>query len=307
VSSSMCCCTGSQPSPADPKPRHPVLPFLAMFSRPGSELFVPDGTPPAAALGRTTHLGIGAHADDLEIMAIHGILECYETSERFFTGVTVTDGAGSPGADARGSRDELIAQRKSEQKRAADLGRYGAQLFLDHSSDAVKAGSAEVVRDLCALLVHSRPRVVYTHALSDRHDTHVAVALRVLAACQTLAATERPERIFGCEVWRDLDWLSASDKIALAVDDHEELQLALVSVFASQIDSGKRYDRAALGRRHANAVFSESHHTDRHSGIVWAMDLTPLSLPGSEPAAYAERLIRSLESDVMTRLARLSH
>jgi LmbE family N-acetylglucosaminyl deacetylase len=278
-----------------------------MFSRPGSELFVPDGTPTVAALGRTTHLGIGAHADDLEIMAIHGILECYEATERFFTGVTVTDGAGSPGGDALRSRDELVAQRKSEQKRAAELGRYGAHVFLDHTSDGVKAGTADVVEDLCSLLLQTRPRVVYTHALTDRHDTHVAVALRVLAACQALPGTERPERILGCEVWRDLDWLAASDKIALPVDDHEELQLALVSVFASQIDSGKRYDRAALGRRHAHAVFSESHHSDRHSAIVWAMDLTPLSLPGSEPAAYAERLIRSLESDVMTRLARLSH
>jgi LmbE family N-acetylglucosaminyl deacetylase len=278
-----------------------------MFSRPGSELFVPDGTPAVAALGRTTHLGIGAHADDLEIMAIHGILECYEATERFFTGVTVTDGAGSPGGYALRSRDELVAQRKSEQKRAAELGRYGAHVFLDHTSDGVKAGTADVVEDLCSLLLRTRPRVVYTHALTDRHDTHVAVALRVLAACQALPGTERPERILGCEVWRDLDWLAASDKIALPVDDHEELQLALVSVFASQIDSGKRYDRAALGRRHAHAVFSESHHSDRHSAIVWAMDLTPLSLPGSEPAAYAERLIRSLESDVMTRLARLSH
>jgi len=278
-----------------------------MFSRPGSELFVPDGTPPAAAIGRTTHLGIGAHADDLEIMAIHGILECYEVSDRFFTGVTVTDGAGSPGGETQGSRDELVALRKSEQKRAAELGRYGAQVFLDHTSEAVKSGSPEVVADLRSLLGQTRPRVVYTHALSDRHDTHVAVALRVLSACQSLPATERPERILGCEVWRDLDWLSASDKIALPVDDHEALQWELVSVFTSQIGSGKRYDRAALGRRHANAVFSESHHTDRHSAIVWAMDLTPLSLPGSEPAAYAERLIRSLESDVMTRLARLSH
>jgi LmbE family N-acetylglucosaminyl deacetylase len=277
-----------------------------MFSRPGSELFVPDGTPPVAALARTTHLGIGAHADDLEIMAIHGILECYEASDRFFTGVTVTDGAGSPGGDQHGSREELVALRKSEQKRAAELGRYGAQVFLDHTSDSAKFGSPEVVADLCSLLGQARPRVVYTHALTDRHDTHVAVALRVLAACQSLPATERPARILGCEVWRDLDWLSASDKIALPVDDHEALQLELVSVFASQIGSGKRYDRAALGRRHAHAVFSESHHSDRHSAIVWAMDLTPLSLPGSEPAAYAERLIRSLESDVMTRLARLS-
>ena len=37
----------------------------------GSEAFVPDGAPLPAALARTTHLGIGAHPDDLEIMACH--------------------------------------------------------------------------------------------------------------------------------------------------------------------------------------------------------------------------------------------
>lgn len=277
-----------------------------MFSRPGSELFVPDGALPSPALARTTHLGIGAHADDLEIMAIHGILECYEATERSFAGAVVTDGAGSPGGDGRGSRDALVAQRKAEQKRAAEIGRYGAQVFLDHTSEAVRSGSAGVVADLRSLLLQTRPTVVYTHALSDRHDTHVAVALRVLSACQELPDTERPARVLGCEVWRDLDWLSGSDKIALPVDGHEALQLELLSVFASQIEAGKRYDRAALGRRHAHAVFSESHHADRHSAIVWAMDLTPLTLPGSDPAAYSERLIRALESDVMTRLQRLS-
>lgn len=276
-----------------------------MFSRPGSELFVPDGAPPADALARTTHLGVGAHADDLEIMAIHGILECYATSERFFTGAVVTDGAGSPGGEKVGTREALVARRKLEQKHAARLGRYGAQVLLDHPSDAVKAGAADVVADLRALLLHTRPAVVYTHALTDRHDTHVAVALRLLAACQLLPDTERPARILGCEVWRDLDWLSDEDKVTLPLDGREALQLELVSVFASQIETGKRYDRAALGRRHAHAVFSESQHTDRHSAIVCAMDLTPLAAPDSEPVAYAERLIQSLKDDVVTRITRL--
>jgi len=30
-----------------------------------ADIFVPDGTPVEAALARTTHLGIGAHQDDL--------------------------------------------------------------------------------------------------------------------------------------------------------------------------------------------------------------------------------------------------
>ncbi len=64
------------------------------LSRGNAEIFVPDQLPLGSALARTTHLGIGAHPDDLEIMAAHGILECFASSERWFTGVVVTDGAG---------------------------------------------------------------------------------------------------------------------------------------------------------------------------------------------------------------------
>jgi len=63
---------------------------------PEADVFVPDGGDPGAALARTTHLAIGAHQDDIEFMALHGILQCYNDPDRWFTGVTVTDGAGSP-------------------------------------------------------------------------------------------------------------------------------------------------------------------------------------------------------------------
>ena len=49
-----------------------------------------------SALERVTHLGIGAHADDLEIMAYQGIAECLHRSDRWFGGITCTDGAGAP-------------------------------------------------------------------------------------------------------------------------------------------------------------------------------------------------------------------
>ena len=42
------------------------------FSRPDADVFVPDGSAPAAALARVTHLAVGAHQDDLELMAQAG-------------------------------------------------------------------------------------------------------------------------------------------------------------------------------------------------------------------------------------------
>jgi LmbE family N-acetylglucosaminyl deacetylase len=278
-----------------------------VLSRPGSELFVPDaGVSAETALARTTHLGIGAHADDLEILAIHGILAAFAAPDRWFTGVVMTDGVGSPGGGPVRDHAQIREIRRCEQKEAAVLGRYGAVVLLDHSSQAVKDPTDQsVVADLALLLRATRPEVVYTHALSDAHDTHVAVTLRLLAACRELAPAERPARVLGCEVWRDLDWLAPSDRVTLAVDDHEDLQAALIAVFASQIEAGKRYDRAVLGRRHANAVFSESHAVDRHRAVVRAMDLTPLAA-GGDPADFVAGLVQKLELDSVNRIARLA-
>jgi len=278
-----------------------------MFGRPGSEVFVPDGSRPADALARTTHLGIGAHADDLEVMAIHGILACHTSDDQWFTGAVVTDGVGSPQDPARAlDPAALRVVRQNEQRAAATLGRYGAQVFLDHTSSVVRdAKSAAVVGDLVSLLRATKPAVVYTHALTDAHDTHVAVTLRVLEACRALAPDERPSRVLGCEVWRDLDWLAPNDKVALPLDGHEDLQAALLAVFRSQIDAGKRYDLAALGRRRANAVFSEQRALDQHPGVVWAMDLGPLVQSGGDPADFVRSLVREFERDSVERIGRL--
>ena len=80
-----------------------------------AEIYVADGSPVDAALARTTHLGVAAHQDDLEIMAYHGILECFGKPGKGFAGVTVTNGAGSP-------RDGLYARlyRRRNAGRAAE-------------------------------------------------------------------------------------------------------------------------------------------------------------------------------------------
>jgi hypothetical protein len=274
-----------------------------------AEVFVPDQVPLDAALARTTHLGIGAHHDDLEFMAAHGILECFAQDRRWFTGVVVTDGAGS----ARDfeyeaySDEQMKAVRRREQKKAAYVGEYAAQFLLSYPSSVVKGreASGAVIEDLATIVRATQPEVIYTHNLADRHDTHVAVALRVIAACRSLSPEARPRRVIGCEVWRDLDWLCDADKRQMPVDRREHLQAALMGVFDSQIAGGKRYDLATAGRRRAHATYSESHDTDRHTGLVFGMDLTPLIDGGEEPQAYARELIRRFEDEVVARIRQL--
>ena len=279
------------------------------LSQPSADVFVPDGSALDTALGRTTLLAVGAHQDDLEFMAAHGVVECFQNQARWFTGVVVTDGGGSVrDFEYKGySNEQMMAVRKLEQRKAAYVGEYSAMLQLGHPSSAVKdAAAPAVVADLSAILRASKPEVVYTHNLADKHDTHVAVCLRVLSACQALPVAERPKRIIGCEVWRDLDWLCDSDKVVMPVDRHENLHAALMGVFDSQIAGGKRYDLATAGRRRAHATYFEPHGTDQHTQLIWGMDLTPL-LEGADPVTLVRNYIARFESEVSTRIAKFSN
>jgi LmbE family N-acetylglucosaminyl deacetylase len=277
---------------------------------PNAEIYVPDSSPVDGALLRTTHLSIGAHQDDLEIMAFHGILECFGKSDRYFTGVTVTNGAGSPRDDlyAHYTDEQMQTVRRLEQKKAAFVGEYAAHVFLDYSSRAVKDGAnADVIEDLKNVLRATRPQVIYTHNLADKHDTHVAVVLRVIRAVRELPAEMRPERLLGCEVWRNLDWLNDQDKVVFDVSAHENLAASLVGIFDSQICGGKRYDIATMGRRRANASYLESHATDVATSVIFGIDLTPLVKDANlNVKDYIAGFINRFAQELSGRLTKLS-
>lgn len=275
-----------------------------------AEIYVPDGLPEDIAATRTTHMGIGAHQDDIELIALHGILECFGKDDEHFMGMTVTNGAGSPrtGAYASYTDEEMQMVRRLEQKKAAFVGEYCAQAFLDYPSSAVKdSDNKDVIHDLKRILNAARPRVVYTHNPADKHDTHVGVTVKVIQAIRELPKDSRPERVYGCEAWRDLDWLSDEDKIVFDVGAHENISAALLGVFDSQISGGKRYDLAAPGRRRANATFYASHETDVSTGLIYGIDLTPLILDKTIGIGdYIQGFINRFAGDVSNRIARLA-
>ena len=281
------------------------------LSRADADVFLPaaDGASPAVALARTTHLCVAAHQDDIEIMAHAGIAECFGCADKHFTGVVVTNGAGSPraGRYAAMTDAEMQAVRRAEQRRAAELGKYNLQLQLAHPSADVKtAGHAGVRADLAAIFGGCTPEVVFLHNPADKHDTHVAVLLRCLEALRALPREKRPRRVLGCEVWRDLDWLADADKVALDAGARPELAAELLKVFDSQIAGGKRYDLATLGRRAANATFHTAHATDKFTAITWAMDLTPLLADGAPSVVeFAVAHVERLRADVAARLRQL--
>jgi LmbE family N-acetylglucosaminyl deacetylase len=209
-------------------------------------------------------------------MASSAILEAFQDDKKWFCGVVVTDGRGSPrsGFYASASGAEMQAFRKKEQKKAAVVGEFGSLVLLDYPSTAVK--DRDWIHELVALLTKTAPSVVYTHNLADKHPTHVAVAVRTIEAIRLLPEKKRPKKLLGCEVWRGLDWMVDNDKVVLENSTRENLKHALLGVYDSQITGGKRYDLATLGRQRANATYLGPYGVDRSTAVGFAMDLTPL-------------------------------
>jgi LmbE family N-acetylglucosaminyl deacetylase len=278
------------------------------FHLPSADIFIPDGLPAGDALARITHLGIGAHQDDLEFMAFHGILQCFHGDTEWFGGVTCTNGSGSartgPYADC--TDGQMMEVRKEEQRQAAIVGRFGAMVQLDYPSEIAKDSADPRLReDLRAILAATQPRVVYTHNPADKHDTHIAVVVPVIQAIRDLPRDKRPQVVHGCEVWRDLDWLGDAEKIVHDVSGNDSLAAALNGIFDSQIAGGKRYDLAVMGRRRANATFFQSHGVDRSDALAFAMDLTPLAHDDSlDIVGYVTGAIDRFRADVIDKLRR---
>lgn len=244
-----------------------------------AEVFVPDNKPIDEALNRITHMSVGAHQDDIEIMSYHGILQCFGKDDNYFMGVVVTNGAGSPRDNLYASHtdEEMQKIRKNEQKKAAYIGEYGAVAMLNYTSSEVKDGTnQDVVNDLAQLMIKARPKVVYTHNIADKHDTHVSVAIRTINALRMIPTEMQPEKVYGCEVWRGLDWIPDDEKIYFDISAHPNIAASLIGIYDSQISGGKRYDLATEGRWYANATYARTHRTDSLDKLSYGMDLTPL-------------------------------
>lgn len=278
----------------------------SFLKRPGADVFVPDGRAAEDALRSVTHLAVGAHSDDLEFMAFHGIEECRRGAGKF-GGVIVTDGAGSVRRSGL-AVDDLRAVRREEQREAARLGGYAVAVQLGLTNDELRNsrdGAADA--DLEEIFRLSSPQVVYTHNPADRHESHVAVCMAVIRALRSLPAERRPARVLGCEVWGDLDWLVGDDRVRLDCGNDEEFARKLNGVFRSQIDGGKRYDLAVIGRRRAQATFDDPRAADQADMVTLAMDLTPLVAdPGMQVEDYVLGAIDRFRDGVRQRLRRFA-
>ena len=279
------------------------------FHNKAAEIFIPSGLDEQKALSQTTHLCIAAHHDDLEIMAYAPIAECYGNSSKHFSGVVVTDGGGSPrsGIFADYTDEAMKKTRANEQKLAANIGYYSAQMLLAYPSGEVKnPNNSVLVEELKNIILACSPDVLYTHNLADKHDTHIGVVLQTIRALREIEPEKRPKKVIAMEVWRALDWLCDDDKLMFDTGAYPNISAALIGVFDSQISGGKRYDLAIRGRWLANATFFDSHSVDNFEYASIGMDITDLINSDAAPAQFISAYLDRFKNDVITRIEKFS-
>jgi LmbE family N-acetylglucosaminyl deacetylase len=275
------------------------------------DLFIPDGVVAPEAYARCSHLAIGAHQDDLEFMAFHGINSCYGDEGQWFGGVICTDGGGSSraGKYAEFTDDQMKSVRLNEQRKAAEIGEYSFVNQLGLASSIIKTPEqrGKLVDQLETILLQTQPEVLYTHNPADKHASHIAVCLAVLEALRRIPPYSRPKKVYGCEVWRDLDWMSDDEKVALDVSGNNELAEQLNACFDSQIVGGKNYGEAVMGRRKANATFFDSHSVDVIDQLWFAMDMTALAEDETlDVKEFVQAKIKRFEESVLNELTQKS-
>lgn len=278
------------------------------FTHPRGHVFLPEGGTEEEAWQRTTHLGLVAHPDDLEFLGWHPIQQCLSQPDLHLTGLVATDGRSSPrtGVYAGYSDEQMVEVRLREQRQAAVCGRYAAVVSLMHEETGEVMGgrdSTPLISDFREIVSLTRPSVIFTHNLCDRHPHHIVVVLAAIKALRQLGPDYYPREFYGGEAWRGLDWMNPPDRLAFPVGEFPHLMASLMGVFDSQISGGKRYDLATAGRKRANATYAEPLETDQADSLEFAMDLMPLLRdPHLSPVDYAGGFIENFRQDVRRRI-----
>ncbi|MBR3685753.1 MAG: PIG-L family deacetylase [Clostridia bacterium] len=250
-----------------------------------------------------TELVVAAHQDDIEIMCPQAIIKGYQSDKYGVVGVVCADGSGSPrsGPFAHMTNEEMMKVRRLEQIKAAEIGDYSALVMLNYTSGELKDRSNESPKDdIKEIILNYKPETMYIHNLADKHPTHVGTAVNCIKALRELPKEARPKKLYGCEVWRNLDWLADEEKVFFDLTGYEQLMRDVLDVYESQIAGGKEYCTAAIGRRAGNATFSASHGVDVAEHVAYGMDLTILIEDDSiDPKQFIVDKIMHFAKDIL--------
>ncbi len=258
------------------------------------EIYLPEN-----AKGKIVgYLAVSAHKDDVEIMAFDGIVQ--SMTGLGFVAAVLTDGGACPRGSAYVdlSDEQMAKVRTFEQKNASEIGGYEKLFLFERKSAEVKNCDKKLVEEVAEMLRQFPAlEALYLHSPFDSHPTHVASLKVVLEALKTLPKEMLPKKVYGCEVWRDLDWLSKEDKVVFDVSGYDDLASNIMNCFESQ-NAIKRYDIASLARRKANATYNESHQGDNASALIFGIDLTQVAIGEKSLEDFVEGVLKRFKRDV---------
>lgn len=228
--------------------------------------------------GPVKYLCICADAGDTEIMAIDGIQRGYRAKKYTFATVITSDGLSleRAGKLAKATDRKVNTTKNREQKAAAEIGRYNSVYFLSHKTDEIlDQENEDIVNEYLEIIKELKPRIIYTHSILDRDPTHVSVAVKVINALRKLRKGQMPAVLYGCEMWRDLDWVDPSKVISFDVSHNIRLQKQLINVHQSQ-NASRDFINATIGRRYVNATYSRSEKKKDAKLTARAINMTTL-------------------------------
>ncbi len=255
------------------------------------------------------YLCICAHQDDNEIMAMDGVLKGIRSRNYSFALVVTADGGGSARTgEFKDYTDEMMKTvRIKEQQEASEIGKYHSLYLLNYPSKDIKdKNNKDIVEEYKAIIKELRPEVIYTHSVLDKHPTHLGVAVKVIEAIRELDKEYQPKVLYGCEVWRGLDWISDERKIGFDLSKNVKLQKKILDVFKSQIAGGKEYTKASIGRRYANATYFQSHSVDTYKLVNYGIDMRPLIKDKNlSIKEFALSYVEDLRNEISNELGKL--
>ena len=248
------------------------------FSKEGAQIYIPDGVSLDEALERATHFGIGTHPDDLELLALPGIMAHFEDPKNnWFFGIVAGDGVGIPRPDGYDTDHDYSIARAEEQKRVAFVGQYSGVALLNYPSSDIKHHNPQIALELKGLIEKAQPKQAFIHdVVAEQHETHKILGHISIEVLRQLDAELRDNMdVYGGEVWGSLEWLNEADRVVFDVSKYYRLAGSLLHLYVSQLRT-KPYDDAFMARMRARATFREAHEADQMEAILYAIDMTPL-------------------------------
>ena len=230
------------------------------------------------ALADRRVLLVAPHPDD-EALGCGGAAHLLARAGARVRVVVCSSGAGGIDGDAS------AATRRAESERACQRLGVAAPVFLERSSEALRAAPLETAAGMDAELGTASVDVMLVPSPLERHDTHRAV---LLAALLSRVAAE-DAAWWGYAVW---DAIPADDDVVeVDVTEARAAKTRAIAAHVSQ-DGARSLGAGMAARDMAQAVFSRITGEESRKAVERLVDLSPLARGGERSVTDCRARLR---------------